>query len=99
MRREDMDHLIHNTIRQSVTEQEPSAGVRDSLLAKAAAHNVHAEPVVGPSIPPLVNGLREARLPTSSVRLPEFEMELMDIFGSAQQHLVSVWLLTSSARY
>ena len=55
-----MDYLIRDTLRQDVSEQEPSADVRDSLLAKAEAHGVQTEQVVGTSIPPLANGLRDA---------------------------------------
>jgi hypothetical protein len=100
VKREAMDLLIRNTLRQDVSAQEPSVGARDSLLAKARAHSVQAEPVVGPAIPPLSNGLRDASVVSSSpVRLPEVESELMDLFGSTQQRLVSVWLLSLSTRY
>jgi hypothetical protein len=73
--------------------------VRDSLLTRAAAHNAQSETVVGSSIPPLVTGLRDSHRPTSSVRLPELELEFVDLFGSAQQRLVSVWMLAINNRY
>ena len=100
MKREEMDGLIRDTLRQNVTEQEPSAGVRTDLLAKAAAQNAESEMVVGASIPPLVNGLREVR-PTlhGAVRLPELEAELLDLFGVAQQRLIAMWMLSGSSRY
>ena len=100
MKQEAMDHLIRDALRRDVLAQEPAAGARDSLLAKAAADNAESEPVVGASIPPLVNGLREVK-PTlhSAVRLPELEAELIDFFGSAQQRLVAMWILASSSRY
>ncbi len=95
-----MDYWIRETLRQDVSEQEPSADVRDGLLAKAEAHSAQTEQVVGTSIPPLVNGLRDAGPTLSSpVHLPELEAELMDFFGSAQQRLVSVWLLSMNTRY
>jgi hypothetical protein len=101
MKREDMDQMIRDTVRQKVAEQEPAAEVRAKLLAKAEAHNAEMdEMVVGASIPPLVNGLREAKpLLSSAVRLPELETELMDFFGVAQQRLITVWLLSSNSRY
>jgi len=100
VKREAMDYLIRDTLRQEVSTQEPSACVRDNLLAKAEAHGSQTEQVVGTSIPPLANGLRDVS-PTASgpVCLPELEAELMDLFGSAQQRLVSVWLLSTNTRY
>jgi hypothetical protein len=100
VKREAMDYLIRETLRQDVGEQEPSADVRGSLLAKAEAHGVQTEQVVGTSIPPLVNGLRDTSpIMYGSVRLPELEAELMEFFGSTQQRLVSIWLLASNTRY
>ena len=100
VKREVMDYLIRDTLRQDVTAQEPSADVRDSLLAKAEAHSSQTEQVVGTSIPPLVSGLRDVKpIVPGSVRLPDFDAELMDLFGSAQQRLVTVWLLSLNTRY
>jgi len=96
-----MDNLIRATLRQHVDAQEPSEEVRGSLLARAEASQAWTdEQVVGTAIPPLVNGLRDSNpvLPRTA-RLPEFETELTDLFGSAQQRLVSVWLLSINARY
>jgi hypothetical protein len=100
VKREEMDYLIRDTLRHDVGEQEPSADVRDDLLAQAAAYNVQSEPVVGASIPPLANGLRDVS-PTLSgpIRLPELEAELIDLFGAAQQRMVSIWLLSTNTRY
>lgn len=100
MKREAMDGLIRDAIRQNVMELEPSADVRVALLTKAEADSVESEVVVGAPIPPLSTGLRETRpAPRSSVRLPELEAELLDFFGAAQQRLVAVWLLSGSSRY
>jgi hypothetical protein len=100
VKREAMDYLIRDTLRCDVSEQEPSTDVRDSLLAKAEAQSADTEQVVGSSIPPLVNGLRDAEITSSSpVRLPEVESELMDLFGSAQQRLATMWLLSLNTRY
>jgi hypothetical protein len=100
MKREEMDYLIRDVLRQNVSEQEPSADVRAGLLAKAEEQNAESEMVVGVSIPPLVSGLREVR-PTlyGSVHLPQLEAELLDFFGTAQQRLVAVWLLSNNSRY
>lgn len=100
MKREEMDHLIKDALQCDVLEQEPSAEVRASLLEKAEAHTAESEVIVGAPIPPLVNGLREARpmLP-GAVCLPELEAELLDLFDTAQQRLIAVWMLSSSSRY
>ena len=100
IRREAMDYIIRDTLRCDVGEQEPSADVRDSLLAKAEARSVQTEQVVGTSIPPLISGLRDVKPTVSgSVRLPEVEADFMDLFGAAQQRLVTVWLLSLNTRY
>ncbi len=100
LRQEAMDNLIRDALRQNVTEQEPAVSVRDGLLSRAAVHNAESEPVVGAAIPPLANGLRDVR-PTlhDAVCLPDFEAELMDLFGAAQQRLIAVWMLSGSSRY
>ncbi len=95
-----MDHLIRDALRRDVQDQEPSAEVRSGLLARATAHTAQSETVVGASIPPLVNGLREVKpMLHGSVHLPVLEVEFMDFFGSAQQRLIAVWMLSSSSRY
>jgi len=99
IRREAMDYIIRDTLRCNVGEQEPSADVRDSLLVKAEARSVQTEQVVGTSIPPLVNGLRESQPISGAIYRPEFEVDLMEFFGSTQQRLVSVWLLALNNRY
>ena len=52
-----VDDVIRSAVQSSVQVEEPSAQVRDSLLANAA----HALPrsALGPSIPPIVSGLQE----------------------------------------
>jgi|PlaIllAssembly_1097288.scaffolds.fasta_scaffold267590_2 hypothetical protein len=100
MKREEMDGLIRDALRQNVTEQEPSENVRAGLLAKAEAYNAESEMVVGAPIPPLVNGLREVKPALhGAVRLPELEAELLDFFGAAQQRLVAAWMLSGNSRY
>lgn len=99
-KRDKMDSLIRDSLRHNVAEQVPSSEVRASLLAKAEVHNADSEIVVGASIPPLVNGLREAKpMLNGAVCLPQLEAELLDFFGAAQQRLVSVWLLSSHSRF
>ena len=100
IKREAMDYLIRDALQHDVLEQEPSADVRDGLLAKAQEYNAQSEPVVGAPIPPLANGLRDVKpILSGAVRLPELEAELTDLFGVAQQRLVSMWLLSSNSRY
>jgi hypothetical protein len=100
MKREEMDGLIRDTLQHDVLAQEPAVQVRDELLARARAHNdAQAEAVVGASIPPLVNGLRDKPTLSSSVHLPELDVELVDFFGTAQQRLMAVWMLSGSSRY
>ena len=63
-------------------------------------HKKETELVVGSAIPPLANGLRETGPAASNMaRLPEPDADLVDLFGLAQQRLVTVWLLSTSARY
>ena len=52
-----LDNLIRSTLQAETIDQEPSASVRASMLAKAA--QVCSRSAVGPSIPALANGLRE----------------------------------------
>jgi hypothetical protein len=56
--RESLDNLIRLTIREEITRQEPSPSIRGKLLAEAA-HNCAWRSAVGPSMPPVVNGLTE----------------------------------------
>ena len=94
-----MDHLIKDTLYQQVADQEPGDEVRSELLARAATQPIQTEQVLGPSIPPVANGLRDTRPVVNLPRWPELEDDLMEFFGSTQQRLVSVWLLTSASRY
>ena len=56
--REALDNLIRQSVREAVAGQEPSAGVRDALLA-AAAQSDTLRSAVGPEVPPLADGLCE----------------------------------------
>lgn len=56
-----VDNLIRITLRAEVSVQEPSPAVRDALL-EAAAQDNGARSTLGPAIPPLVNGLRDANV-------------------------------------
>ena len=57
----NVDNLIRLTLRTEVKPQEPSPAVRESLLEAAAQDNT-ARSALGPDIPPLVNGLRDANV-------------------------------------
>jgi hypothetical protein len=62
-----VDKLIRSTLRTEVSSQEPSAAVRDSLLA-AAAEDSATRSALGPAIPPLVNGLRDANIQVEALQ-------------------------------
>ncbi|HZY41596.1 MAG TPA: hypothetical protein VFF59_06315 [Anaerolineae bacterium] len=95
--RDVLDNLIRSTVRDEVAGLEPSPAVRDTLMAAAAQRPATLS--VGPMIPPLASGLREpAHLPG----VPGWREKGRDqvaAFGSAQQGLVSLWLLTMQTRY
>lgn len=99
MNKDGVDQLIKNVLHREVVDQEPAEGVRADLLARAASQPAQDEQVLGTSIPPVVNGLREARPMMGLPCWPEVEDDLMELFGSPQQRLVSVWLLASNTRY
>jgi hypothetical protein len=52
-----LDSLIRLSLREPIVGQEPSATVRETLLARAARAS---QSVAGESIPPLVDELRDA---------------------------------------
>ena len=52
-----MDNLVRSAVQAEVESSMPSASVRATLLAEAAA--VGSRSAVGPAIPALVNGVRE----------------------------------------
>jgi hypothetical protein len=54
-----MDALIRASLREETAGQEPSASVRDSLLATVERENARRS-ALGPAIPCLVKGLRDA---------------------------------------
>ena len=99
MKRDGMDHLIAEALRQQIAGQEPTEEVRAALLARAATQPAQTEQVVGTPIPPVMNGLRETRPTVNLPRWPEVEGDLMELFGPTQQRLISVWLLASNSRY
>ena len=61
-----MDNLVRMGLREEVGDQEPSPGTRESLLA--AAGNNAARSALGPAIPPLVNGLRDANVQVEALQ-------------------------------
>ena len=59
-----MDNLIRRSMHEAVDNLEPSAGVREALLAKAA-DTVGLSSALGPSVPALADGLHEHAAPES----------------------------------
>lgn len=53
-----VDNLIRSALRAEFSQQEPSSTTREALLEQAARDDVRRS-VVGPSIPPLAEGLYE----------------------------------------
>lgn len=53
-----VDNLIRSALRTSVQSEEPSATVRDALLANAAGNDT-LRSTLGPSIPAIASGLQE----------------------------------------
>jgi hypothetical protein len=53
-----VDAVIRATLREEIAGQEPSASVRESLLATVERENVRRS-ALGPAIPPLVAELQE----------------------------------------
>jgi hypothetical protein len=60
-----LDNLIRRSMREAVDDLEPSAGVREALLAKAADTVGHSS-ALGPTVPALADGLRESADPDLS---------------------------------
>lgn len=98
---DSLDRLIRDTLSDSLTELEPGADVRSSLLAKAAAQaaNWCETPEVGTSIPPLANDLRVSEPVRPGPQWRGHEPEFIEIFGSTQQKLVTVWMMATQSRY
>ena len=63
-----LDNLIRRSMREAVADLEPSAGVREALLAEAAG-TVGQASALGPAVPALADGLRESAAPDLS-RIP-----------------------------
>jgi hypothetical protein len=59
-----LDNLIRRSMREAVDSLEPSAGVREALLARAA-DTVGQSSALGPSVPALADGLHENAAPES----------------------------------
>ena len=56
--RETVDNIVRSALQAKVQSQEPSPAVREALLAAAAEDNT-LRSALGPSVPPLVDGLQE----------------------------------------
>jgi hypothetical protein len=54
-----IDSVIRSALRTEVCSEEPSPTVREALLAAAAQDNT-LRSALGPTVPPLVDGLQEA---------------------------------------
>ncbi len=54
-----LDNLIRRSVHEAVDDWEPSAGVREALLAKAAG-TIGQSSALGPTMPALADGLRES---------------------------------------
>jgi hypothetical protein len=57
-----LDNLIRRSMHEAVADLEPSAGVREALLAKAAG-TVGQASALGPTVPALASGLCESAAP------------------------------------
>ena len=56
---DSVDRLIRSALQTGVHTEEPSAAVRDALLA-SAAHTAAPRSTLGPSIPAIVDDLQES---------------------------------------
>lgn len=81
-----LDNLIRQSMREAVDNLEPSAGVREALLAKAAG-TVGQSSALGPTIPALIDGLRE----DSTSTVPGALVHQSILVGNGQ------WLLLTTA--
>ncbi len=83
MRQRDIvDHLIRSTLQTEVGPQEPSPSVRDSLLAAVARDNV-TRSALGPTIPPLAEGLLD-----SSEKALALEEQVTTVIPLARRQLL-----------
>lgn len=60
---ETVDNLIRTTLCSAVQAAEPAPAVREALLVAAAEEN-SLRSTVGPTVPPLVEGLQERNEPS-----------------------------------
>lgn len=81
-----MDNLIRQSMREAVDNLEPSASVREALLAKAAG-TVGQSSALGPAIPALADGLRE----DATLDAPSALVHQSIMVGNGQ------WLLLTTA--
>lgn len=81
-----LDNLIRRSMHEAVDDLEPSASVREALLAQAAATAGHAS-ALGPTVPALADGLREGTAP----ELPRVATTQTGTVGNGQ------WLLLTTA--
>lgn len=81
-----LDNLIRRSMHEAVDSLEPSAGVREALLAKAAS-TVGQSSTLGPTVPALADGLHESATP----ELPRAAMPQAVPVGNGQ------WLLLMTA--
>jgi hypothetical protein len=81
-----LDNLIRRSMQEAVADLEPSASVREALLAEAA-RTVGQASALGPTVPALADGLRESPTPD----LPRTTMAQAMTVGNGQ------WLLLTTA--
>lgn len=81
-----LDNLIRRSMHEAVDDLEPSAAVREALLAKAADTVGHSS-ALGPTMPALAEGLRESADP----ELPRVAMPPALTVSNGQ------WLLLTTA--
>ncbi len=62
--REIVDSVIRSALHSTVQSEEPAAAVREALLAAAAKDNT-LRSTLGPTVPPLVEGLQEKSEPVA----------------------------------
>ncbi len=81
-----LDNLIRRSMHEAVDEYEPSAGVREALLAKAAS-TIGQTSALGPTVPALAEGLRD----DAASELPRAVSTQTSTVGNGQ------WLLLTTA--
>lgn len=81
-----LDNLIRRSMHEAVADLEPSASVREALLARAAS-TVGQSSALGPAVPALADGLHER----ASAESPRIAMPQAMTVGNGQ------WLLLTTA--